>query len=116
MATATPLRHPSEAAQNAHLFPHTATFKTTGETGAQVTLFSSPCAYEARGGGEGQDFESEAPTSDQILLPSWRVEVATEMLVVLTLADGTTERFTVLDRLPQGTGPTQTLVLVTPKR
>ncbi len=116
MATATPLRHPDEAAQNAHLFPHTATFKTSGDAGGYVTLFSSPCAYEARGGGEGADFESEAPTSDQILLPKWQVEVASDQIVVVQFADGTIKRFTTIDALPLGTGPNMTLVLVTPKR
>ena len=118
MATQTAIRHPEEQKQLQNSYPHSAVFKGTLPNGKQnQVLITSVCAYEPyQERGESGEFEAETPTGDQILLPTWEPTIGPEQLLILTLRDGTVRSFVVIDALPQGHGPTQTLVLATPKQ
>lgn len=112
MATQTALEHPQKAAQTGASYPYTLKVNGFDADGNAMVLFESPCAYEAAAGGNPDDFEDEAPSSDRILLPVWRSECEAKQTVILTL-NGFAKRFEISDVLPQGTGPAQTLLLVT---
>lgn len=116
MATATPLNHPSKAAQSKQFFPYRVTIKRTLKNGEQPVVGLAenlPCFFDPALGGESGTFADEAPSSDKILLPTWEPLIKSNDLAVLDL-NGTTKRRTINDVVPLGNGPDQTLLVVTP--
>jgi hypothetical protein len=108
MATKTTITHPAAAAQSGQFYPFTVTIK--GVAGSTV---AGPfaCAYDAATGNDVGTFEDEAPANDKILIPSWEPTLKAKLQAILDM-EGTKRKFEILDVMPQGNPPSQTLLIV----
>lgn len=117
MATATPLRHPSEGAQNARFYPFTVRISRLNVDGSAAPVLTLPCAYDAATGGVPEEFQDEAPAMDRILIQGWHPTIAAKQTAVLDVTI-VRKRFQIADVLPLGigaNGPCETMLLVVPK-
>ncbi len=120
MATETPLNHPGEAAQNERYFRFRATvlgISATGTPSAISGLSSLKAAYEPAEGAEPGTLEAEAPSVDKVLILGWYPGIKAQQGLMLLWPDGVTKRrFIIDDAVPGDSGPTRTLLTVTPGR
>ena len=113
MATRTAIDHPSKAAQTGDAYPYTLKAIGFDAEGNDSITYEGKCAYEAAAGGSPDDFQTEAPVSDRILLPVWVTGIKAKQTVLLVAPNGFAKRFEISDVLPDGYGPNRTLLIVT---
>lgn len=110
MATNTAFPHPRFAGQMRRFYPHTVDIV---EVDGSPVLTGLACRYDAARGGEPAMFEDEAAAADKVLMPSWQPTIAAKQHAIVSIG-GLRKRFEVMDVVPHGGQPAQTLLMITP--
>ena len=117
MATPTPLHHPKAVRQGQNAFRYKANFgsRKSGAFVSEAGLNGLPAAYQPSMGSEAPMFNLEGKSLDKVLIQGWYPAIRQKMRLILEWPSGTTRReFEVQDAMPGDSGPTTTLLTVTP--